>query len=442
MSESSWSWLRDDAPLKHKIVRFIFFLSSFSWTFNPIQDYMGESTPIEKIFTRMIPMFIVGIYCITSEHRDMLKRIFRPGMWPLLWYVLFGVFCGISSVTPALCAWKGLEIFIAIMFITVSCRDADSTKKEFVAFVRLYEGLLWVTILLAVINPALGLRHSPSIIPWIQSYIPIVNPNALGFISVLCLARLLFLPARAKPLRMIITSGVLLCAQSRTSYVVTLFILILFIINGLRTRQYSRVVLASVFSIAALALILGWHESLLGIFMRGQSSEELESLSGRTDYWEFSLRYVSWLGNGLATGSRSLIFIGEETFHKGSVNLHNSYIEALMGAGYVGALPFFMMFILNVIRQGAHAVTRRNVFEELFFICAIIFVARSFTSIVFALYSFDFNNMLIFWSWLYTHNIGVPEKPVITRPKPRAYDKTLHEQQIGMEQITCQSLQS
>ena len=98
MSESSWSWLRDDAPLRHKIVRFIFFLSSFSWMFNPIQDYMGESTPVEKIFTRMIPMFIVGIYCITSEHRDMLKRIFRPGMWAMC--ILRGLTSSASAAPP------------------------------------------------------------------------------------------------------------------------------------------------------------------------------------------------------------------------------------------------------------------------------------------------------------------------------------------------------
>ena len=44
-------WLTDDTPVSHKLIRVVLFLTSFSWTFNPIQDYMGESTPVEKIFT-------------------------------------------------------------------------------------------------------------------------------------------------------------------------------------------------------------------------------------------------------------------------------------------------------------------------------------------------------------------------------------------------------
>ncbi|MBR4985683.1 MAG: O-antigen ligase family protein [Proteobacteria bacterium] len=432
MSDKIASWLYDDTPLKHKIVRLIFFLTSFSWTFNPRQDYTysGGDTPIEKIITRMIPMLIVAVYAMTCKHHHELRRLFRPGLWPLLWYVLFAVLCGFSGIQPALCAWKGAEIIIAVMFFCVACRDADSTRKEFVAFVKLSEILIWITVFLAIIQPSLGLRHSPSVLPWLQGYLPIINPNALGFMSVLVLTRLLFLPARYKALRVIFTAGTLLCAQSRTSYAVMIVALGIYIIEGLRARQFGRVIISFGFAIIALIFAMGWHETILQIVMRGQSTEDMSSLSGRTDYWEYALEHVSWVGGGLATGSRSLIFEADTAFIKGTVNMHNSFIEALMGGGYIGAIPFIALIGINIFRQGLHIFTKPSVFEGMFLVCAISFAARGMTSVVLAIFSQDFNNMLLLWFWLYTRNIGEDKKSRPERPKPMPYEKTLAEQAL------------
>lgn len=431
MSEKFESWLYDDTPIKHKIVRIIFFLTSFSWTFNPHQDYTYSTGGplLEKIVSRMIPMSIVAIYALTCEHRHLLKRMFRPGLWPLLWYVLFAVQCGMTSIQPALSAWKGAEIIIALMFFTVSCRDSISTRKELVAFIRLYEILLWWTVALAIVQPTLGIRRSPSMLPWLQGYLPVINPNALGFISVFTITRLLFLPARFKPVRLLFVAGTLICAQSRTSYAVTLVALLIYIIEGLRVRQFGRVILTFMCALVALGLAMGWHEMIMQVVMRGQTSDEMSSLSGRTDYWDYALRYASWTGGGLATGSRSLIFESDTAFVKGSVNMHNSFIEAVMGGGYIGAVPFIALLGINVFRQGVHALTRPSAFESLFFVCAIAFVARGMTSVVLAIFSADFNNMMLLWYWLYTKDIGSEEKKNhLERPRPIAYEKTLIEQ--------------
>ena len=417
----------------HRAVRVLLFLTSFSWTFNPIQDYMGEGTPLEKIATRMVPMLIVGAYCLFCRHRDRLRTMFRPGLWALLWYVAFGVFCGISSVQPALCAWKGAEILIAVMFFCVSCRDAQTTRHELESFVTLYEILLWATVALAIVNPSLGLRRSASVIPWLQGYLPILNPNALGFLAVLCVAKLLFLPARWKPVRLMMAAGVLVCSQSRTSYVVMIAVLVIYMIDGFRARQYGRMVLTFFFAFLALACIANWHEAILRVVMRGQTAEEMGSLSGRTDYWAFAMDNVSWIGSGLATGSRSLIFIGESTFHKGSVNMHNSFVEALVGAGYIGAVPFLAMIVINTLRQGVRTIVRPSLEEALFLVVAITFIARGMTSIVFALFSCDFNNMMIFWAWLYARDARTVPAVDAPPPRPVVYERTLAEQRMAQD---------
>ena len=423
------SWLNDDTTIGHKIVRAIMFLTSFSWTFNPIQDYIEGGAPIEKVVTRMIPMCCVAAYCLFSHRGSQMRQIFRPGLWPLLWYVFFGVVCGLTSAQPALCAWKGAEIIIMLMWVSFSCYDANSTRREFIAMTRLIEVLLWVTVVLAIINPGLGLRRSASVIPWLQGYFPILNPNAVGFLSVAAFARLLFFSAKAKPLRLAFITGTLICSQSRTSYAVTLLVLAVFIIDGLRSRQTIRAVFALSAMAGMLFLLLGHHDAMVHIITRGQSEESMDTLSGRTDYWEFALRYVSWLGNGIATGSRSLIFVtGQDTFMRGSVNLHNSYIEALVGAGIIGAAPYIALIGFNIIRQGYRAIAHPSISQGLFLVMAIAFAARSMTSVVLAVFSYDMLMLMIFFAWLSHVRTDDNATPPAKRPKPVVYKKTLYEQ--------------
>lgn len=380
----------------------------------------------------MVPMLIVCAYTLTCRHRDEIRRMLRPCWWPLLWYVCFGFFGGIASAQPALCAWKAAEIIILLMWVCASCRDRASTQLEFIAVVRLVEVLLWATVVLAVVNPALGLRPSPSVLPWLQGYYPIINPNQLGFMSVTALARLLYLPAKFKPLRISLVLCTLVCSQSRTSYAVALLILFFFIIDGLRERQFVRVCIACFAVLAGLFILLGFHDAVVRIVMRGQDEASLGTLSGRTDYWAFALEYVSWFGKGLATGSRSLIFIaGQDTFLRGSVNLHNSFIEALIGAGYIGAIPYLLAFVFNQIRQGFRTLKRPSILEGLFLVISVEFIARSMTSTVMALFSYDFFLLMMAWARLYSGGAAAGRRHV-TKPKPEVYEKTRYEQDRGI----------
>ena len=418
-------WGSDDTPRAHKIVRIMLFLTSFSWSLNPIQDYMGESTPLEKIFTRMLPMMIIAFYCVRCPYREMLRRVFRPGLVPLLWYVGIGMVCGLSSVQPALALWKGMEILITLMWVSVSCRDAESTKREFTAITGYIEVLLWFTLLLALVNPARGFRASPSFIPWIRGYFPLLNPNAIGFLSVMALTRLLFMPVRYRALRLMVVVFMFVCAQSRTSYTVSGLVLMISMYNSIRKRQYLQVFVALSFAVVALVVSMGWIDTLVKIFMRGQTSESMGTLSGRTEYWNYTLSHVSWFGSGLATGSRSLIFESDTAFGHGSVNTHNSFVEMLIGTGYIGAAPYIVMIAFNIVRQCVRTAFRPSEENLVFLACAVIFAARSMTSLVLALFSYDFVMMMLFWAWLYTSRQKPPR--VYTRPKPVVYEKTLYE---------------
>ena len=418
-------WIEDQAPLSHKLIRIILFISSFTWAVNPIQDFMGDSTPLEKVATRMIPLILVAGYCLQAKNRSRLKNLLHPLLLPLLWYILIGTIGGFTGIQPALTVWKGTEVTIALMWMAVSCYDADSTRREFIAIIRCTEVLLLITVVLAFINPALGFQRSQSMIPWLKGYYPIINPNALGFMSVFALTRLLFFPAKYKFPRILLVSFTLLCAQSRTSYAVTGLVLLLVVIQCIRNKQLGRVFVAMSFGLFALCLGLGWFDTIVTIFMRGQDAEGFSTLSGRTNYWDFTLDHVSWIGGGLATGSRSLIFLSENAFYKGLVGTHNSFVEALIGAGYIGAIPFIIMQAWFLIRQAARTFNTPNESNFLFLSFGCIFFARGMTSMVLALYSFDFVVFTIYFAW----QISSDQKPAapLPRPKPVVYEKTLSE---------------
>ena len=175
---------------------------------------------------------------------------------------------------------------------------------------------------------------------------------------------------------------------------------------------------------------MGWLDSIIQVLMRGESSEELSSLSGRTNYWEFAFQHISWFGGGLAVGSRSFILMEQNTFLHNSVNMHNSIVESLVGAGYIGAVPFILNFVFNIIRQLLNTVRRFDETDAIFSVLAVMFAARAMTSIVLAIFSFDFIMMLLFWAWIWISSHDFGENVPLPRPKPIVYEKTLHEQNL------------
>ena len=110
--------------------------------------------------------------------------------------------------------------------------------------------------------------------------------------------------------------------------------------------------------------------------------------------------------------------------------MHNSFVEALVGAGYVGAIPFILTIAFNIIRQLFATIRRFDAVDAVFSVYAIMFAARGMTSIVLAIFSFDFILMMIFWAWIWTYSqttVTVNQ----TKPKPVVYEKTLHEQSLA-----------
>jgi O-antigen ligase len=98
---------------------------------------------------------------------------------------------------------------------------------------------------------------------------------------------------------------------------------------------------------AALGLVLMNWDVIFNVLSKGQPESSLLELTGRLQYWQSSIAAFSlhpWTGYGFGAGGRfvALSAIGEGT----RSNVHNGYLEALMGVGIVGFVPLFMSLLI------------------------------------------------------------------------------------------------
>ena len=117
------------------------------------------------------------------------------------------------------------------------------------------------------------------------------------------------------------------------------------VILALRPWTFLLVVLPG-----AIAVAIAFGESILGAASRGQSTEMIMSLSGRTVWWASAVN--AWLeqpltGFGFGVGGR---FVALERIGEGHVSsVHSGILEVLLGVGIIGLLPLLYV-LFRVVR--------------------------------------------------------------------------------------------
>lgn len=108
-------------------------------------------------------------------------------------------------------------------------------------------------------------------------------------------------------------------------------------------------------------IFLNWN-FLWGIVSRDQVSGSLSTLTGRTQLWEAGIEALvrqPMTGYGFGAGSRfvALRSIGKDYL----VHIHNGFLEALLGVGILGFLPFFYAVVRTLGWSIRHLVRRVDV---------------------------------------------------------------------------------
>ena len=281
------------------------------------------------------------------------------------------------SVSTAVTIYKSFEFFavfflvasaLSMLFARRSSRDYESrlllTKAIFDWYWVLIFALLLSVYLGALIWPAGAFAPSIGVLSvQLQGVFPQVAPNGVGdfaaVIGTVVAARLLCGPKMASAGRGLTKSSRLIYALILGFSVVTMILaqsrspilgfLLAMIVVSLAAHRYR------VFLLAMIVLCAGFFSNYGGanevtydFLKRGQDEGNIESLSGRTDYWAAAFEATGEQpvgGYGAYAGGR---YILEQTNNTGVSSLHNTYMELLVGTGVVG-LSILVVGLLAIL---------------------------------------------------------------------------------------------
>lgn len=334
----------------------------------------AASAPIDGFaMLRVLPEAIIGLV--------LLVRLLHRGSswWKSSWRGLvgalsiYGLVCLVSalwSVKPTWTLYKSAEYLLDVTVLSAvltTVRSPEAYESLFNWTLTLCGiELLW-TWIGVLIWPAEALGTYPG---RLVGVFPIQSANAIGasgaILAVVAISRLLPM-ARCRFDRswnaLLFLFGVasMIAAQTRSAMAGFLLGVLLVLVFSQRAR------IAALLGIAASALLAltsytvslifnpgassnAWLDSMVGpsgavwsFLQRGQSQEQLESLTGRIGWWQFAWQQFlthPWTGLGAYAGGKFAVL--SRLGFGDTAQLHSDYLETLVGTSFWGLAPILI----------------------------------------------------------------------------------------------------
>jgi len=261
----------------------------------------------------------------------------------LLAYGVLSLMSSLWSVVPLWTAYKsteylvGLVLAICVAYLVKTLFDLESIVNTTWGIYIVLLGFVWAGLLLA---PARAMVPTGGVLGWrLGGVFPIASTNTVGDLAatVLLIAIVRLAYARGSKrwwtILMVAALGALFLSQARSALLGVVAAVLVLTISLPRIRRQG--VLLGV-GVASLTYI--FVDLVYSYLVRGQSTGNLQTLSGRTLYWDAALelwRQHPIVGaGGYAAGRFGVLQqLGEQT----TSSLHNTWIELLVGTGVVGA---------------------------------------------------------------------------------------------------------
>jgi O-antigen ligase len=345
---------------------------------------------------------IVGVWIVARRlHRDAARSVhtvsalYRPSSRSVLFMLRVVVFMILVSsiwspttIAPVRAVEVGVLAELCIELSAVAAR----TERALSVFFRQFEQLLVLAILIALVVSMTSRAYQPFEKDYfgvsrfhLLAMHPIATADFLGAAAIFVWARLLYRWAGTDDADEHFSSSVL---GSATAFAIG----VLLIVGVVLTRERGPMV-ATVVAIGVLiatvpnrhrarlaafwgaAIALGvvateGHQIYDSIVLRGQSTSNLSSVSGRTQIWAESVRlFVDHpvVGSGYLTGRSA--YLSTISFAGRS---HNAFVEIAVSLGVVGIVAFAMLFIrwFTYARHGLGTADERQRWASLAFAIA------------------------------------------------------------------------
>jgi O-antigen ligase len=343
----------------------------------------------------MVTTAVVLAGCLFLRRTPWIGSSFRGPVGAMAVYCCLCIASTLWSNYPAWTLYKSLEYSIDIVLIAaifVAMPSALAYKSLF-DWTYLLFGLLLASVWVGVVvSPGQALIPASGVLPvQLNGFIAQVHPNTVGelgaIFTIAAVSRLLSREYkrhnRALLLALLsIGAATMILAQTRSAIIGFFF--------GLALVLYfsRRLGLIAFLGIAAVLLVLLTDVGTLGeeFLRRGQSTQLLESLSGRVDWWEFGWHEFlkqPWIGLGAYTGRFEVLAkLGEiETS-----SIHNTYLDALINVGVVGLLPLIAALLgiwyqlMRTLRRYRYDSPERRLALEAVGILSVLTVRSFFTT--------------------------------------------------------------
>lgn len=326
-------------------------------------------------YYRMALVVIGGILALNLILKNS-NGIAKSLSLPLSLLFLYGLTAFFSSlIIPAnafYTMWKSIEILIDVMAMIGIIAATRSVSGPLSAYqcLMFYNALMLLFVIGgALISPGEALRPSRGVVPFfLQGYIPLLNPNTIGFMSVQLVIHSFAVYFRTQnrthknlaAVTFVICLITLILAQSRTSTAGLILGLIVYLYLDRR-----RGLAIAVISIGAVIMLFTSGADVVTQYLqRGQSVELMTSLSGRTQGWSAAwelFKQSPWFGHGFAAAARTEI-LGAH----GASTLHGALFDIIVGVGLAGLVPWSIAVLYFIKKMATLTIKSKHWIQDAF----------------------------------------------------------------------------
>ncbi|MBX6763125.1 MAG: O-antigen ligase family protein [Rubrobacteraceae bacterium] len=319
-------------------------------------------------------------------------------------YFVFALWGGLStfwSVYPGSTLYKSFEYLVMVLLFALSAFMVSEVVRgpsnRMLALKSIFDWnwfLVFASLVMVYVGvavwPSYALMPSKGVLPFsLQGALPAIAANGVGQLSailgVVALARLIMGKSRLLYGPLFVFSVLtMLLAQSRSPILAFALGALVVMIAG---RKFVLLIVSAV--LGAGVLLSAYAGTIYAYMDRGQSTGELDTLTGRTVFWKASLEAARhrWLtGYGANAGGR---YILDNNLSISDIStVHSTYVETLIDTGVIGSaillvgLGVVWVSIVKLRRTAAMSPISKALWVECLGVMMVLSV-RSIFSVVF-----------------------------------------------------------